>query len=705
MSLRPIKFPNQSSVSVNSNTPENTLKRVYDIILSPDHPRYSGPSSIGTIFFGDLKKDDTPTDINQLSTALPKNLNNFQCPAIGDIVEVIRAAAGGAYYPGIGGDRLNYMFYYSPSINVHSSVSNNALPSAKVPDPRNRNIGNEYSYNIEQGGIEAPQYTKEFTGTTKDIVISKINNYLRGIGFDKGLATPGAPQYSEYNQYSEYKSDRGLIIYKLDNSFNNEHKLGAYLKEGAVSTLLPMEGDIIQQGRNGQSIRFSSTTPDGINPWSTKPTNIDGDGNPSIGDPLIVMRVSDPSKNSGPLEDINKDASSIYLTSNQNIVNFSPSDDNVDSLKSKYNPIKSNLEVLESLPPSPIPNTPIPPLQPTSSFIDILPLEEDIPEIEMPVYNEDPVFDALDIARDEELLTYTEYGTDDGDPGVYDGEIYGEILPPPIEYDPTTVGSTPTVIPGGVGGSSVIPPILFENVTWASSPSDVNINDIDRSRLVYPFTNGRFGSRSSTWGSGDINNPYKREPYRRYPEFGSYRGIKSDGKPRFHVGIDLVPRDVLPKTDLAFPRLPLLRAIGNGRILYMSTDSGGFRCASVFAEGGNNADCGGRFGNYIAYQLTDYPQYAIAYAHCFSNSIQINPRTGKKFKPNDEVLKGEPIAVMGSSGNSSGWHLHMEIIDISRYVSKINTGQKGSRGWFMGSSIKRYDPQSLWPEFKLGYYW
>jgi hypothetical protein len=86
-------------------------------------------------------------------------------------------------------------------------------------------------------------------------------------------------------------------------------------KEG-IKNLLPEEGDIIFEGRFGQSVRMSSTNNKKLNknPWS----DVGNDG-----DPIIIIRNGQIQTNSSPwtpvYEDINGDDSSIYMTSTQEI--------------------------------------------------------------------------------------------------------------------------------------------------------------------------------------------------------------------------------------------------------------------------------------------------------------------------------------------------------------------------------------------------
>lgn len=91
--------------------------------------------------------------------------------------------------------------------------------------------------------------------------------------------------------------------------------LGKTFKERSnIHPLLPFEGDIILEGRWGNSIRFGSTVKERFNTWSTS-----GDD----GDSIIILRNGQGDKRKEgwlpTIEDINKDDSSIYLTSTQKI--------------------------------------------------------------------------------------------------------------------------------------------------------------------------------------------------------------------------------------------------------------------------------------------------------------------------------------------------------------------------------------------------
>ena len=88
-----------------------------------------------------------------------------------------------------------------------------------------------------------------------------------------------------------------------------------------IRNLYPQEGDVIIEGRFGNSIRFTSTNrqPDDFkdiqSPWSREGQN---------GSPLTIIRNGQQPAGAFdqflPLyEDIDRDDSSIYMTTNQNI--------------------------------------------------------------------------------------------------------------------------------------------------------------------------------------------------------------------------------------------------------------------------------------------------------------------------------------------------------------------------------------------------
>jgi hypothetical protein len=118
------------------------------------------------------------------------------------------------------------------------------------------------------------------------------------------------------SQQKDYQQVDGGSVRKVTDG-STEIKLGNTFKEKLdIKSLLPYEGDIIYEGRWGNSIRFGSTVlrPNTSNLWSTVGED---------GDPIIIIRNGQHNDGRDPwvpqLEDINKDQTSIYLTSNQKI--------------------------------------------------------------------------------------------------------------------------------------------------------------------------------------------------------------------------------------------------------------------------------------------------------------------------------------------------------------------------------------------------
>ena len=118
--------------------------------------------------------------------------------------------------------------------------------------------------------------------------------------------------------------------------------LGEYTLEEDImenKNLLPFEGDLILEGRFGNSIRFGSTNPRGKNNWSE---------NDSKGDPITIISNGKTTTGAAAIENINEDDSSIYLTSNQNINNFSVASKNFKSLNANFTEPLTSTEGLEA---------------------------------------------------------------------------------------------------------------------------------------------------------------------------------------------------------------------------------------------------------------------------------------------------------------------------------------------------------------------
>ena len=98
---------------------------------------------------------------------------------------------------------------------------------------------------------------------------------------------------------------------------------GKSFKETIVSPLQPFEGDVLIEGRSGNSIRFSNTLARPSEPSYHIKQNATYTGE-KAGDPLIVISNGRKNKQGKEfvVEDVNKDAASIWLTSTQRLDKF-----------------------------------------------------------------------------------------------------------------------------------------------------------------------------------------------------------------------------------------------------------------------------------------------------------------------------------------------------------------------------------------------
>lgn len=127
-------------------------------------------------------------------------------------------------------------------------------------------------------------------------------------------AFPTFPNALPPSQQKDYvQTETGNVRRVTDQS--TEIFLGKTFKERSnIHPLLPFEGDILYEGRWGNSIRLGSTVPNTPNNWSSTGQS---------GDPIVIIRNGQGIQTQEgwipTVEDINNDESSIYFTSTQKI--------------------------------------------------------------------------------------------------------------------------------------------------------------------------------------------------------------------------------------------------------------------------------------------------------------------------------------------------------------------------------------------------
>jgi hypothetical protein len=234
--------------------------RVKDIVLDNTHPKfnqYGGWNGIGTIEFEPININEAGDTINPIALPLIPYLKNY--PLVNEIVLLFRLTSRDIFQV-----NNSTSFYYLNSLSLWNHPHHNAYPNV--------------------------------------------------------IHTTQTPE----SQQKDYQSIEGGSVRRVtDNSTEinlNSPKIGGtFIEKNNIHPLLPFAGDVIVEGRFGNSIRFGNTSKSKgeiKNNWSG--------GSSKNGDPITVIRNGQPddSIEEGwiPLtENINKDLGSIYLTSTQNI--------------------------------------------------------------------------------------------------------------------------------------------------------------------------------------------------------------------------------------------------------------------------------------------------------------------------------------------------------------------------------------------------
>ena len=209
--------------------------------------------------------------------------------------------------------------YYGLSAISNNSTSN-VIAVPLLPNIKQYPLINELTYVIFLPGAnitENPNSSVAYYFPPSNVWNSQHHN-----------AVPVSPNLTEAEDRDYVSTTLGSYKRVTDNS--TDIFLGKTFDEKTnLHPLLPYEGDVIYEGRWGNSIRLGSTVGNSFisNGWSNGASYENGD-------PITIIRNGQATYTSDPwipvIEDINNDKSSIYLTSNQqlplfpaNINNFS----------------------------------------------------------------------------------------------------------------------------------------------------------------------------------------------------------------------------------------------------------------------------------------------------------------------------------------------------------------------------------------------
>jgi hypothetical protein len=246
----------------------NSFKRVrvLDIVLNNDHPRFSEVgewNGIGTIYFEPL--DGSSINVNYAYPIFPQ-IKMY--PLVNEIALLVSIPSK------FSEDEQNTdsVYYYFPPIGIWNHPHHNAYPKIINYSELKQEQQNDYD--------------------------SVNGSYVRRIDEDPTGINLNYTKYANPNQ-------------------------DTFVEKADVHPLLPFNGDVIYEGRWGNSIRFGSTT---VTPQGTSPSQITNNWSStgSNGDPITILRNGQPVSSSDegwiPLtENISQDLSSVYLTSYQQI--------------------------------------------------------------------------------------------------------------------------------------------------------------------------------------------------------------------------------------------------------------------------------------------------------------------------------------------------------------------------------------------------
>lgn len=212
--------------------------------------------------------------------------------------------------------------------------------------------------------------------------------------------------------------------------------------------------------------------------------------------------------------------------------------------------------------------------------------------------------------------------------------------------------------------------IDIDDIVDNNTGSSLSYSDISSSTTyLWPIGSSSTETRDGiTYATGDPSST----------TITSYFGNREDpfnGEIKNHTGLDIA------SSDGSLGTINII-ASKDGTVIYPSA-SDPINCSS---SANKDSNCGGGYGNYVMIEHSDGT--VTLYGHLYENSITV--------KSGDIVKSGQVIGKMGSSGRSTGSHLHFEIringtrVDPQNYVTIENPRPIGYDITYLnGNSVKQ----------------
>ena len=254
----PIPNTGVAADQINALKGQMVAARVTDIVLDENHPKFDDVgqwNGIGAILYEFVNQSGTSTDT---SYALPYDSQQKTYPLVNEIVLLFSLPN-----QQIGVNTSNQSYFYLKPLGIWNHPHHDAYPN--LVQSKNRKQSRDYK------------------------------------ATDQGVVRRVKDKSTEVELNSPVNPSQNTFVEKAD-----------------IHPLMPYMGDSLLEGRHGQSLRFGSTAKSQSeisNNWSSVGTN---------GDPITILRNGQPTKVSNRgwipiVENINRDLSSIYLTSYQKI--------------------------------------------------------------------------------------------------------------------------------------------------------------------------------------------------------------------------------------------------------------------------------------------------------------------------------------------------------------------------------------------------
>jgi hypothetical protein len=221
----------------------------------------------------------------------------------------------------LGGWNALGVIEYDSVTKPSNSKQGFSIATPLLPNLKNYPLVNELVYILSLPSSEIGESTT--ASETYYISIIGLWNHPHHNGY------PQNPGNLDENSNRDYKQTTGGDVRRVTDNSTDIFLGNTFKEKPNIHPLLPFEGDVIHEGRWGNSIRFGSTVKDTSNNWSSIGNN---------GDSITIIRNGQGKQSEEgwiPVtENINNDESSVYLTSTQQVP--------LNGSSISYNSYKSN---------------------------------------------------------------------------------------------------------------------------------------------------------------------------------------------------------------------------------------------------------------------------------------------------------------------------------------------------------------------------